>query len=131
MVCLPCRQLKHTHGKPDSQSCLEFPLQKFRPKFHPSTIQMLALFLGMLLVAQISLSASPTLLPARHSPSVKHNTHFSQPNPFQLLSENCWLPLDAGGSQRVPSMFWSVCCPLVPQSIWMSTLLHQHFTRCL
>lgn len=27
MVCLPCRQLKHTHGKPDSQSCLEFPLE--------------------------------------------------------------------------------------------------------
>lgn len=128
MVCLPCRQLKHTHGKPDSHSCLDFPLEKLRPKFHPSTIQMLALFHGMLLVARISLSASPTLLPAWHSPSVKHNTHFSQPNPSQLLSENCWLPLD---SQRVPSMFWSVFCPLVPQSIWMYTLVHQHFTRCL
>lgn len=81
MVCLPCRQLKHTHGKPDSQSCLEFPLEKFRAKFHPSAIQMLALFHGMLLVTWISLSASPTLLPAWHSPSVKHNTHFSQPNP--------------------------------------------------
>lgn len=76
MVCLPCRQLKHTHGKPDSQSCLEFPLEKFRPKFHPSIIQMLALFHGMLLVAQINLTAFPTLLPAWHSPSVKHNQHF-------------------------------------------------------
>lgn len=81
MVCLSCRQLKHTHGKPDSQSCLEFPLEKFRPKFHPSTTQMLALFHGMLLVAQISLSAFPTLLPAWHGPSVKHNTHFSHPTP--------------------------------------------------
>lgn len=76
MVCLPCRQLKHTHGKPDSQPCLEFPLEKFRPKFHPCTIQTLALFHGMLLVAQINLSAFPTPLPAWHSPPVKHNQHF-------------------------------------------------------
>jgi len=82
MVCLPCRQLKHTHGKPDSHSCLEFPLEKFRPKFHPSTIQMLALFHGMLFVAQINLPAFPALLPAWHSPSIiKNNQHF----PSQLL----------------------------------------------
>lgn len=79
MVCLPCRQLKYTHGKPDSQSCLEFPLEKLRPKFHPSIIQMLALFHGMLLVAQINLSAFLTLLPAWHSPSIKNNQHFPHP----------------------------------------------------
>lgn len=80
MVCLPCRQLKYTHGKPGSQSCLEFPLEKFRPKLHPSIIQMLAVLHGMLLVAQINLSAFLALLPAWHSPSIKNNQHF--PHPF-------------------------------------------------
>lgn len=81
----------------------------------PVPFRRLLFSMACLLVARISLSASPTLLPAWHSPSVKRNTHFSQPNPSQLLSENCWLPLDdAGGSQRVPSMIWSVFCPLCP-----------------
>lgn len=130
MVCLPCRQLKHTHGKPDSQSCLEFPLEKFRPKFHPSIIQMLALFHGMLLVAQINLTAFPTLLPAWHSPSVKHNQHFPAlppppphpPSSSHHWSKNCWLPFDAGGNQRVPSMYWSIFCP--PLSLSPSECMH-------
>lgn len=95
MVCLPCRQLKHTHGKPDSHSCLEFPLDKFRPKFHPSIIQTLALFHGMLLVAQTNFPAFPTLLPAWHSPSIRHNQRFPPPNTAQSTA-------GAKGDHRVP-----------------------------
>lgn len=131
MVCLPCRQLKHTHGKPDSQSCLEFPLENSDLNSIPVPFRCLLFSMACYLWLGFPLSASPSLLPPWHSPSVKHNTLFSQPSPSQLLSENCWLPLDAGGSQRLPSMFWSVFCPLVPQSTWMYTLVPQHFTRCL
>lgn len=122
MVCLPCRQFKHTHGKPDTHSCLEFPLEKFRPKFHPSIIQTLALFHGMLLVAQINLPAFPALLPAWHSPSINKITSTSPPSSSQCWSENRWLPVDAKGTWRVPSMCRSVLCP--PLSLSPSECMH-------
>lgn len=132
MVCLPCRQLKHTHGKPDSHSCLEFPLEKFRPKFHPSTIQMLALFHGMLFVAQINLPAFPALLPAWHSPSIiKNNQHF----PSQLLPVLVREPLAAhwckGHLESPKHVQVCLLSSVVPQSIWMYALIHQRFTWCL
>lgn len=111
MVCLPCGQLTHAHGKPDSQSCLEFPLEKFRPKFHPSPVQTLALFHGMLLVARINLSASPTLHHLGKAPLENITNTFPPPDSSHRRSKNCWLPFGAKGNQRVPRMSWSVCCP--------------------
>lgn len=132
MVCLPCRQLKHTHGKPDCQSCLEFPLEKFRPKFHPSTIQTLALFHGMLLVARISLSAFPTLLPAWHSPP-SNITHTS-PNPippnFCRRTAGCpWMQGVARESQACAGLS-SVPLSLSPSECthWSISISHGAFS---
>lgn len=116
MVCLPCRQLTHAHGKPDSQSCLEFPLEKFRPKFHPRPVQTLALFHGMLLVARINLSASPTLHHLGKAPLENITNTFPPPDSSQCRSKNCWLPF-AKGNQSPTHVLVCLLSPLVPRSI--------------
>lgn len=126
MVCLPCRQLTHAHGKPDSQSCLEFPLEKFRPKFHPHPVQTLALFHGMLLVARINLSASPTLHHLGKAPLENITNTFPHPIPPSAGQRTAGCPSQR--VTRVPRMSWSVSCsPLsigpsecVPWSLSMS-----------
>lgn len=112
--------VKHSHGKPDSQSCLEFPLEKFRHKSHPSLTPMLALFHGMLLVAQINLPAFPTLLPAWHSPYT-HITHtFPHPMPLSTGQRTAGCPLVQRVARESPA--WSVVCP--PRSLSPSECLH-------
>lgn len=129
MVCLPCRQLKHTHGKPDSHSCLEFPLEKFRPKFHPTTIQMLALFHGMLLVARISLSASPTICHPGTAP-LSNTAHTSpSPVPPNFCQRSAGCPWIARESQACSGLS-SVPLSLSPSGCahWSISISHGAFS---
>lgn len=62
------RPYKQTPGLGRSQH-----LKKLKSKFHPDITQPLALFYGMLLVAQTNLLTFPIVLPTGHCPSVEHN----------------------------------------------------------
>lgn len=95
------RPYKQTPGLGWSQH-----LKKLKSKFHPDITQPLALFYGMLLVAQTNLLTFPIVLPTGHCPSVEHNqqTPPAPPPPSPPPDTNGWLHLDAKRNQRIPCM---------------------------
>lgn len=125
MVCLPCRQFTHTHESRRLVWSGVSTWDKLKSKFHPSITQPLALFYGMLLVAQTNLLTLPTVLPAGPCPSVEH----AQPSPPHHCSlpldqmTNCWLHFDTKSNQRIPGMCQMVFYP--PLALSPSECMHQ------